>query len=234
MILDNAAEKIQHFNRIAIHYEAVYHYVIRRRVDTKDLFDTDFLDDITAGLISFDMQRMMGGAKYMIEGREAWASKLKDALQRHASFLSQVKTLNLQSVQLDKGNLDQKIAAVFDDLSDPAHSGLNRRKESERFHVGASKILHFLIPDFFIILDSNARNELAKNHPFRKHETDGASYVRAMQLYQVELTKWSQAKGDPDYKELIALDSSWKRFNGVSTTPLPRIVDKCTFAGTKI
>ena len=37
-ILNNAKEKIRYFNKIGIHYEAVYHYVIRRRDETKELY----------------------------------------------------------------------------------------------------------------------------------------------------------------------------------------------------
>ena len=88
-ILDNANEKIKYFNRTGIHYEVIYHYVIRKRGKTEQIYDKDFLDDIVAGLISFDMQRMMGKDKYLAESKISWAAKLHAALKTHNSTLVQ-------------------------------------------------------------------------------------------------------------------------------------------------
>ena len=63
-----------------MHYEAVYHYVIRRRKETEGIWDKDFIDDITAGLISFDMQRMMGKQKYLNGGIPGQGPDLADGL----------------------------------------------------------------------------------------------------------------------------------------------------------
>lgn len=79
-ILNNANKKITYFNRIGIHYEVVYHYVIRRREETDKIYNKRFLDDIVAGLISFDMQRMMGKEKYSAEGKNSWAERLQSVL----------------------------------------------------------------------------------------------------------------------------------------------------------
>jgi len=38
MIVVDAKKKIEFFNRIGIHYEAVYHYVIRRRELTRGIY----------------------------------------------------------------------------------------------------------------------------------------------------------------------------------------------------
>ena len=66
-ILDNAREKIKHFNRIGIHYEVVYHYVIRRRKETDEIYDKNFLDDIVAGLISFGLRLHLPNTKSILK-----------------------------------------------------------------------------------------------------------------------------------------------------------------------
>ena len=125
MILSNVKEvrkKIEFFNRIGIHYEAVYHYVIRRREQTVEIYDDDFLDDITAGLISFDMQRFMGNKKkienteemgnkkYLAEAEiessknetEPWFCRLKKALETadHETILKNLRKKVLQEINL--------------------------------------------------------------------------------------------------------------------------------------
>ena len=60
---------------------------------------------------------------------------------------------------------------------------------------------------------------------------DGTLYIEAMNIYKLELREWATAKNDNKWKELIGLDNSWEEFGGVRTTPIPRIMDKCTFVG---
>jgi hypothetical protein len=233
MILDDAESKIDRFNKRGIHYEAVYHYIMRRRRETVDIYHDDFLDDIAAALVCFDMQRMMGSQKYMADVAHAWANRLERALQPHSSSLDHCRSLRLQDADVRDRGFAESVRLLFDDLERRGPEGLNRRNEGEDFYVGASKILHFLVPDLFIILDSNARRELSRYHSFSKSRKDGLSYLTAMACYQRELTEWSGSHDDPDFQKLVALDSSWRRFGGVRETPLRRILDKCAFAGSK-
>lgn len=235
MILDDADKKIRYFNRIGIHYEAVYHHLIRNRYLTPVIFSPQLIDDITAGLISFDMQRMMGSNKYLIYGKPSWAFHLIDVLRKHEKLLTNLKNLELQNFDFSDTDTINKISCIFDDLAKNSSVSLNFSGKQKGFQVGASKILHFLIPDLFIIVDSNARSELANHYGFSKHKKiDGQRYVAAMQLYQKELIKWAGKNNDPAFSKLLALDPSWKNFRGERETPLPRIIDKCTFVGDKI
>lgn len=117
MILTNIMEvrkKVDYFNRIGIHYEAVYHYVVRIRELTASIYTNDFLDDITAGLISFDMQRFMGNKKYMAEA-ESWACLLKNALKPHRATLKGLRKKVLQDVPLGEEKLQKQIIRIFED-----------------------------------------------------------------------------------------------------------------------
>ena len=231
-ILNNAEEKIALFNRIGVHYEAVYHYIVRRRAETggirNDDYWNDLVDDITAGLISFDMQRMMGKDKYLAEGNDSWAAKLSSALHSLKTKLLSLYPCSLQTVDFGNADIEAAIVTAFDVLSKPG-TGLNRRNTTHFFSVGASKILHFIIPDLFIIVDSNARRVLEKEHSVHLNTPDGSSYLEAMGWYQQELNAWATLNCDPECKELVKLDKSWEKFKGARPTPLPRILDKCTF-----
>ena len=233
MILDRAEEKIGYFNKIGIHYEAVYHYVIRKRQQTRPIYTLDFLDDITAGIISFDMQRMMGPKKYFAHGNESWASVLKQVIIPHRSTLESLRSFSLSTAQLSHPGLKSKIILLFDDLSKAYPNGLNfRNRGKSRFPVGASKILHFLIPDLFIIFDSNALRELQKLGVIKRSQKySGELYHAAMTHYQAELRNWALENKDQNFDNLQEIDPSYKVFGNVRKTPLPRIVDKCTFVG---
>jgi hypothetical protein len=125
-ILKNAKKKISYFNRIGIHYEAVYHFIIRKREQISELWNDEFIDAITAGLISFDMQRMMGKNKYLAGGDDSWASKLKNALQQHLSTIEGMREYALQSIDLNNTHLITTICEIFDDLSKPGYLSVRR------------------------------------------------------------------------------------------------------------
>ena len=177
------------------------------------------------------MQRMMGKKKYYAEGKNPWAEKLYNTLNPHKSNLERLRSYKLQSINFDDTDIGQTIKDIFDDLSKPGSEGLSRRSIKESFSVGASKILHFIIPDLFIILDSNARRELNNIYEFPKGKIDKSLYLEAMRIYQRELKQWEQTEDDPHFEKLLDIDSSWKNFGGIRMTPLPRIIDKCTFVG---
>ncbi len=232
-ILNQAKEKISYFNAIGIHYEAVYHYVINRRNKTDEIYTDDYIDDIVAGLISFDMQRMMGNVKYLRDGDKSWAARLKKLLDKNKKVLQDLRPYTLPEIDLSNQAICNKIIRLFENLSQSGPKGLNLIG-NRRFPVGASKILHFLIPDLFIIIDSNARKELSYFYGIKKNrELDGDLYLEVMRLYQNELQNWTSEKKDKNFKKLQNLDTSFKRFSSRQKVPIPRIIDKCTFVGSE-
>lgn len=230
-ILKDAAKKVAYFNRTGVHYEVVYHFVVRKRAETPEIWNDDFIDAITAGLISFDMQRMMGRNKYLVSGEGSWASKLKVALQPFKSGIERLRKFKLQDVDLDDPAIDSSIRNIFDELSMPGK--LSIREKQVGFVVGASKILHFLLPDLFVIVDSNSRRELTRYHGFPRGKIDGEMYIKAIRAYQVEPIQWKRLHGDNGYRKLLKIDNSWRTYIGGSYTPIPRIMDKCTFVSER-
>jgi len=67
MITSNASEKIHQFNKTGLHYNLVADQVYKAHEFEDDYFSRKYQSFITAALISFDMNRMMGkGSKYKL------------------------------------------------------------------------------------------------------------------------------------------------------------------------
>jgi len=76
----------------------------------------------------------------------------------------------------------------------------------------------------------------AKHHRgdlYKSEKVDGDVYLKAMRLYKKELEAWQARENDHNFQKLHILDPAWKHFGGCLETPLPRIIDKCTFVGDK-
>ena len=63
-ILDNAAEKIAQFNVEGLHYNLVADAIHRVRDEVEDPFNRPFLRYVIAGLVAFDMARLIGAKPY--------------------------------------------------------------------------------------------------------------------------------------------------------------------------
>jgi len=90
--------------------------------------------------------------------------------------------------------------------------------QSKSFYVGTSKILHFLNPELFIIVDSNAARayRAAWQLPFRNTTQPGYSaelYVECMNREKVDISDYGVDK----FRNLEP------------NTPITRIYDKLTF-----
>jgi len=217
VIFENAKQKIERFNKVGVHYNIVADHVYVLRKTITDLFDTDYLPYLVAALISFDMERMMGKGsekKYDINAG-GFASRLHHKLGVINSTIKHLIHASLPDVdlQVEKEN----IAAAYNELSIGGKGGLNEM-EGE-FHVGATKILHFLNPELFLIVDSNASRAFRRSHKikFRNTTQPGYSsdkYIRCMECAQSDISKF----GEDKFRSLEPV------------TPIARIYDKLTFA----
>jgi hypothetical protein len=169
-ILRDAADKIKKFDGMGLHYNLVADQIYDKRRST-DPFDISFLPYIIAGLISFDMGRggMMGDKPYETEGN-SFASRLCSKLQVLRPLLKPLINLDLAQINLEEHR--NAIIEVYKTLSDKGALHMDPRKS---FHVGATKILHFLNPRLFIIIDRNAARAFRATHnmPFRNTTQPG-------------------------------------------------------------
>ena len=219
MILKNATRKVARYNEVGLHYNLVANQIYEKRfVDDTDPFDTSFLRYIIAGLISFDMRRMMGKglvAKYEIEAG-GFASRLNSKLQEIRPLLDPLINLNLTQTNLEQNS--HAIEAAYNTLSAKGNGALHEN-QTKFFHVGATKILHFLNPKLFIIVDSNAARAFRRAHnlPFKNTTQPGysaPSYIKCMECAQKDILTYG-------LEQFQALEPS---------VPITRIYDKLTFA----
>ena len=217
MILTKAREKIDRFNKLGVHYNIVANYVYEKRKLLAKLFDAGYLPYLVAALICFDLERMMGqGAekKYDVMAR-GFATKLHEKLSIIKPKIRHLTEINLVDIDLqrEKGNIE----AAYKELSAGGKGGLNQRKGE--FHVGATKILHFINPELFLIVDSNAARAFKRNHGINYRNTTQPGYTSEKYIHCM-----SCAKAD-----IIAF--GLKNFCTLEPKmPIARIYDKLTFA----
>jgi hypothetical protein len=151
-ILKNAEEKIRQFDDNGLHYNLVADQIYRKRCSGNiDPFGPDFLQYIIAGLISFDI-RGMGKFPYRTEG-DFFGLRLKTKLNNIRYLLEEI--MNFGLVQIDLQTNRNRITEAYEHLAANEEGALHQ-EQNDHFYVGASKILHFLNPNLFIIIDSNA------------------------------------------------------------------------------
>ncbi len=150
-ILEDASKKIARFSNEGLHYNLVADAIHTERNRRGNPFNPSFLPYIIAGLVSFDMGRLMGKKKYSLN--DGFASRLFSKLQEIRPLLEPIINLNLLLVDLQKNG--DVIKESFNILSERGTDALHSN-QNKHFYVGATKILHFLNPELFIIIDSNA------------------------------------------------------------------------------
>jgi hypothetical protein len=217
MITANALEKIRRYNQLGVHYNLVAEKVYEIGEEGLNPFNTEHLSYITAALIVFDMERMMGkGAenKYDVTSG-GFASRLLNKLQSIRPYIEPL--INSRIVDIDIEATSDVIKESYEILSIGGENSLSESKKE--FHVGATKILHFLNPYLFIIIDSNASKAFRDppyNIPFRNTTQPGYSsdrYIECLSLAQSEILEYG-------VNEFCALENR---------TPMMRIFDKLSF-----
>ena len=222
MIILGASEKIRHFNKIGVHYNLVADAVYKLRNSLPDPFDSHYMPYIIAALVSFDMGRMMGPDANSRYDKKAggFATLLEKKLKTIRPYISHLidSRIDVLCPRSEKGNIKK----AYDILSSAGKESLNRKEGG--FHVGATKILHFINPEAFIIVDSNAARAFRRSHhvSFRNTTQPGYSsdkYIDCMECAKKDILKYG-------VEEFCALEEG---------VPIARIYDKLTFmTGSKM
>lgn len=194
VILADAAQKITRFNEIGLHYNLVANQIYKKRfAESADHFAESFLPYIIAGLISFDMGRggMMGDKPYELED-DSFALRLRSKLKNLSRPLKPLISAALTQINLQE-HCDVIIKS-YNSLSAGGEGALHER--GLNFHVGTTKILHFLNPRLFIIIDSNAARAFKMAHPslpFKNTTQPGYSaelYIKCMEHARKDILEY--------------------------------------------
>lgn len=216
MLTDDAGEKVKRYNNYCVHYNIVAEACYRKRYELKDPFSDSYFPYLVAALISFDMGRQMGkGTKGKYDpAADGFATRLDSKLKVISCLLAPIINRTIVSINLVESA--DIIKNAYDELSQKPN-GLHSANKS--FHVGATKILHFLAPDLFPIVDSYAarvfRNEC--NISYQRTTQPGYCSERYIEVMG-KACDIIHSYGEDHFK---ALESS---------TPMMRIFDKIVFA----
>jgi hypothetical protein len=207
-ILEDAAGCIRIYNERCVHYNLIAEsvYAARRRIG--DPLSSEYLQFIIAGLLGFDMRRTMG-AHNPYSTTQGFGFHLLDSLRSLEGDLRRLADEKMATANL--GEIIPVIERAYTHIA--SHCGFRRS-----FHVGATKVLHWLFPDLFIMLDSNSAKGFQKHHKvgFRRTSQPGYSaekYIDCLKKAQAEILGY----GPERFTDLEA------------NTPLARIFDKVAF-----
>jgi hypothetical protein len=212
VILDRAPESIDEYNRTGLHYNRVAETIYRAR-ETADPFSAAYELHLMAGLIAFDMgRRMRKGDK--CDPACGFRRLLHDKMGEVHKHLADMRLVCL--AQADLTVAAASVQAAYDCLASPGPGALDSK--GQHFHVGATKILHWIAPALFIIVDRNVARSFRKHHviDFKSGTQPGYSaekYVECLRKAQEEIHAYG-------YERLCSIEPQ---------TPLARLFDKVAF-----
>lgn len=212
--MEATSENIQKYNRLCRHYDIIATSCYSARQHMAHALSDDYFPNIISALIVFDMQRQMGSglaSKYE-KSSNGFATRLGEVLESQAQTFYKLEMESINNIDCDKYKND--IYSVYDAL---ACNGVLAEGEKS-FHVGATKILHFIHPNLFPIVDSNSAAVLRDKFDI--------SYKKTGQL---DYTKDKYVASMKKIQEYI-LGMGVERFQLLEPgTPLTRIFDKLAF-----
>jgi|HubBroStandDraft_6_1064221.scaffolds.fasta_scaffold402871_2 hypothetical protein len=195
MILSNPESAVAQYNRVGLHYNLVAEGIYRARVGI-DPFSGEYERFIIAGLIAFDIERMMGqGDKYATDG-PGFRGRLKVKMRAIREAVGDLSVSCLNKIDLAANT--SRIEAAYNCLAAAGDGALNA-DSADQFHVGATKILHWIIPSLFIMVDTNVAVAFRKHHQvnYRKGTQPGYTarkYVDCLQHAQDEIRAYGVEK----------------------------------------
>jgi len=209
---EHAPSHVATYNAQCLHYNLIAEGVYRARRRIGDPLSPEFEPYIIAGLMGFDMGRTMGkGEVYSLEA--GFGGRLHGCLNSVQADLKQLSRAgNLLVADLAKyGSVVERVYAV---LASAGTLGAGKN-----FHVGATKVLHWLFPDLLVMVDQNVarafRHYLAVK--FKDTTQPGyccQKYVECPQKAQEEICRFGPSR-------FTTLDQTG--------TPVARIFDKIAF-----
>jgi len=167
--------------------------------------------------MAFDMGRMMGaGARQKYDvAINGFAKKLHDKLQQIKPLLEPMISSSIFNANIDK--ISNNISQAYEILANGGQDGLNA--QGNDFHVGATKLLHFINPELFMIIDSNTAAALRNNFKSPYKNTAQPGYSSAKYIQSLTAIK------------TVLVDYGEKQFRSLEpATPSMRIFDKIAFA----
>ena len=220
MILDHPERAVARYNQLGLHYNLVADGIYRVHAGI-DPFSEEYERFIIAGLLAFDMGRMMGqGDKYAVDGCD-FRSRLRAKMRAIRSAIGDLPGSSSLH-QIDLAARAGAIETAYDHLAKAGKDALNA-DPADRFHVGATKILHWIAPTLFIMVDTNVAKAFRAHHQadYKKSTQPGYTakkYVDCLRHAQDEIRAYGLDK-------FMRIEPA---------TPLARLFDKVAWVAGQI
>ncbi|MEW6003564.1 MAG: hypothetical protein AB1638_13085 [Nitrospirota bacterium] len=213
IIFENAEQKIRAFNSYPDRPRESYHRVLTARQRERSFVQQNGnVSDENLYLIDRALRSyfMMNRGNRM-GTTEGFVSKLGNILRNNEinGILARLREVTIIAPNLQQYKPDAK--RLYESLSKSEH-GLSA--DGTHFCVGATKVMHCLFPELFVMLDQN----VGKAVGYRPSQYNNfESYWNVMDICRKELKEWQEIHNDTN--SLLQLDTP--------PTTLPRIFDKC-------
>lgn len=179
-ILSNCEDKLREYERLGLHYELVAKGIYAQRQSLATPLSAEYAPYILAGLVAFDMGRSLGD-------RGEFLANLTAKMENLRVLVESLVDGDLATADLSRHQ--PAIISAYEDLRDLT----GQRK----FHVGATKILHWISPALFLMIDRNAAAAFADQGyvSFARSTRPGYSgekYVKCLRAAQEEIGEYGQ------------------------------------------
>jgi hypothetical protein len=201
MLLTDVSDRLQAYERDGLHYHLAASCVYEARKRIGDAFSAEFRPYIIAGLLVYDMGRLLGKAPYQ---------KFSDRLARKLAQVQPLIAPFMQSslASVDLATAQAPISQAYELLAARGTGALNVQSTSA-FDVGASKVLHWLNPELFLIIDRKIAQTLypliypgSRFHLIRSSDYSADFYLRCLTYAQREIVAYGEEQLRRDAREL--------------------------------
>lgn len=208
------------YNEQCLHYNITANACYMKLTELGTPLHKDYLHYITAALIVFDMGRQMGQGldkKYLIS-EEGFGSRLHTVIDKNKEHIKFLENIKITEFNIQDCKHKEAIKKLYNSLA--LDTDNFRLSEADKdFHVGATKILHFINPRLFPIIDSNVANFARKNNlvSYKNSTQPGysdANFIELMQQVKLAILKF----GEVNFQSLE------------QETPIMRVFDKIAFS----
>ncbi len=214
IIFQNAVDKLNRFNNNPKDRpRESYHSVLTARAGHISLVNEN-------GNVSVQHIRLVDWAlrSYFMMNRGRKMGSEDDFIMRLENKLSVEPIRNILARLRNTGLMVPNLNDYRTDAEQLYESLSNRENglssDGSYFCVGATKIMHCLFPELFIMLDRNVGMAVGYRNG---HYNNFGSYWKVLHICRNEIEEWKEVHGNTD--SLLRLDEA--------PTTLPRIFDKC-------
>lgn len=212
--METSIAQIQEYNTLCVHYEIVANSCYRKLAEVRSPLDATYFPYLVAALIAFGMGKQMGRGlrtKYdpLLEG---FGLRLHNVLLEKQDELKAISSQTIVSIDLQAQR--EMLCTIYTALATDGELC----QKGNNFHVGATKLLHFLYPELFPIIDSNVAATLRKHFDisYKNSTQPGYSHEKYLES-MLAIQKYICTYGSENFRMLEA------------GTPITRIFDKLAY-----